>query len=89
MKKSILLRLLIVVFCGYMLFSLSTLFGELDKSKEELADIVTEKTETENRIAEKENRIETTPDIELLEQGAYEAGYAYPNEQVFVDVSGN
>ncbi len=53
MRKSILLSLLIVVFCGYMVFSLSGLFGELSAKKDEKAGYDSEISETEDRIAEK------------------------------------
>ncbi len=89
MRKSVLLTLLTVVFCGYMLFSLSGLFSELGAKKDEKAGYDAQISESEDRIAEKENLLENKSEKELLEQGAYEAGYGYPDETVFVDVTGN
>lgn len=57
MRKSILLSLLIVVFCGYMVFSLSDLFGELSAKNAEKAGYDAQNIETENRIDEKENSV--------------------------------
>lgn len=57
MRKSILLSILIVAFCGYMVFSLSGLFGELSAKKDEKAGYDALNRETENRIDEKENSV--------------------------------
>ncbi len=89
MRKSILLSLLIVVFCGYMVFSLSDLFGELGEKKEEKAGYDAQISEKQDNIDEKKNFLENKSEEEILEQGAYDAGYAYPSEQIFVDISGN
>ena len=57
MRKSILLSILIVAFCGYMVFSLSGLFGELSAKKDEKAGYDALNRKTENRIDEKENSV--------------------------------
>ncbi len=89
-NKSILLRLLIVVFCAYMFISLGTLFKELSESREALAQVQTEIDETSSRIDEDKNLLENSTEEELIERAARERlGYVYPNEQVFVDISGN
>lgn len=89
-NKSILLRLLIVVFCAYMFISLGTLLTELSESREALAEVQTEIDETSSRIDENKNLLENSTEEELIEKAARERlGYVYPNEQVFVDISGN
>lgn len=89
-NKSILLRLLIVVFCAYMFISLGTLLTELAESREALAEVQTEIDETSSRIDENKNLLENSTEEELIEKAARERlGYVYPNEQVFVDISGN
>ncbi len=89
-KKSILLRLLIVAFCVYMLISLASLYSELTDSREQLAEVQTEIDETSSRIEEQTNLLENSTQEELVEKAARERlGYVYPNEQVFVDISGN
>ncbi len=89
-KKSILLRLLIVAFCAYMLISLASLYSELASSRERLAEVQTEIDETALRIEEQSNLLENCTEEELIEKAARERlGYVYPNEQVFVDISGN
>ena len=89
-NKSILLRLLIVAFFVYMLLSLSSLVGELAESKATLAAVNSEIEETENRIEEQKNLLENSTKEELVERYARERlGYCFPNEVVFVDISGN
>ena len=70
MRKSILLTILIVVFCGYMFFSLSGLFEELGSGKDEKAKYDAEISETEDRIDEKNNLLENKSELELLKQFA-------------------
>ncbi len=89
-NKSVLLRLLIVAFCVYMFISLGGLVQELSQSKNTLATVKTEIKETELRLEEKLNLLSTSTEQELIEKAARERlGYVYPNEQIFVDVSGN
>lgn len=89
-NRSIFLRLLIVAFCVYMLFSLGSLVSELTKSSGALAEVETEIDETASRIDEKQNLLENSTEQELIEKAARERlGYVYPNEQIFVDISGN
>jgi cell division protein FtsB len=89
-NKSILLRLLIVAFVVYMLFSLGSLVGELAESKARLAAVQTEIKETADRIEERKNLLENSTKEELIERFARERlGYCFPNEVVFVDISGS
>ncbi|MEE0927952.1 MAG: septum formation initiator family protein [Acutalibacteraceae bacterium] len=89
-NKSVLLRLLIVAFCAYMLVSLGGLVNELAESRKTLAAVETEIKNTEVRLEEKLNLLSNSTEQELIEKAARERlGYVYPNEQIFVDVSGN
>lgn len=88
--KSILLRILIVAFVVYMFISIGSLVKELSESREALAEVKTEIKETSSRIDENQNFLENSTEEELVEKAAREKlGYVYPNEQVFVDISGN
>jgi cell division protein FtsB len=50
----------------------------------------TEIKNTEIRLEEKLNLLSTSTEKELIEKAARERlGYVYPNEQIFVDISGN
>ncbi len=89
-NKSILLRLLIIAFCVYMLISIGSLIGELAESKATLAAYQAKIKETDSRIDEKTNLLENSTTEELVERYARERlGYCFPNEVVFVDVSGS
>lgn len=88
-NKSIILRLLIVVFCAYVFFTLGQQFNELGAKKTELAGYQTAISETLSRTDEKKNTLENSTEEELMEDAARAHGYVYPNEQVFVDISGN
>lgn len=87
-NKSFLLRLLIALFCAYMLVSLGTLAFELSQNKEALAELKEETKQTSLRIEEKENLLKNSTKEELIERAARESlGFVYPNEQVFVDIN--
>lgn len=88
-RKSIFLRLLIVAFGVYLLFSMTSLVTEYSAKKAELADVENQKIETQVRIDEKNHKSQNSTKEELMEGAAREHGYVRPNEQVFVDVSGN
>lgn len=88
-QKSVFLRLLVVAFGVYLLFSVGSLITELSASKAELAGIENEKTETQKNIDEKKHKLENSTEEELMEEAAREHGYVYSNEIVLWDVSGN
>ena len=89
-NRSVLLRLLIVVFCAYLLISFGTLVTTFMEARSNLAEKQTEIEETTLRIEEGLNRLENSTNEEIIEKAARERlGYVYPNEQVFVDISGN
>ncbi len=68
MRKSILLSLLIVVFCGYMIFSLSDLYGELSAKKEEKAGYEAQTAIKENSVDEKKDSLSGVKAQELSEK---------------------
>ena len=89
-SKSVLLRVLIVAFCIYLGISVIGLYGELVKGKEELDAVLKENEQKNAEIAELKNLLENMTMEELVEHTARnKLGYAYPNEQVYIDASGN
>ena len=89
-NRSILLCILIIAFCVYMFFSLGGLYKELCESRETLAGVNAQIDKTEDRIEESKNLLENGTEQELIEKAARDRlGFVYPNEQVFVDISGN
>ena len=89
-NKSVLLRILIVVFFIYLVISVGKLVPELRERQGERLSVETQINETQARIDEINNLIENGTEEEILEKAARDRlGYVYPNEQVFVDISGN
>ncbi len=88
-RKSILLRVLLLVFSVYIIISLTNLQMQLIERKRELksgeALLAAKELKTEELLRLLDNGTEA----ELIEKAARERlGYVYPNEQVFVDLSG-
>lgn len=89
-KGSIVLRILIVVFCAYLIYSLGSLFVELNALESENAGLQKEIIQTQANIAEREKLLEEGTKEEIIEKAARERlGYVYPNETVYMDISGN
>lgn len=88
-NKSIVLRLLIVVFCGYLVLSTGSLWQERNDSKAELAQVNDQIAQTEDRIAQMNDLKENGAQDDLVVKAARKLGYAFPDEQVYVDLSGN
>ena len=88
MKRSILLRVLIIAFCAYMLISLGTPVDELSSRREELSETQSQIKDKTLSVEEKENLIKNSTLEEFIERAAREMlGFVYPNEQVFVDIN--
>ncbi len=85
--KSFLLRLLIIVFCAYILITLGALIKELSSSRETLAATKQQAKQTADQIEEKKNLLDNSSPKELLERAARECGWVYPNENVIIDVN--
>ena len=89
-KRSIILKILLLAFCVYMLCSLGVLISKYNK---DLAVLEEEKERYANdlkAIEELEVLLNSDSDDLLIEKAARERlGYAYSDEQVFIDISGN
>lgn len=89
-NKSIILRLLILVVCGYFTFTLADLWGELNRSQKELKELKAQRTQMSQDIEEYKSLLNSDSDKEIIEKAARERlGYIYSDEQIFVDISGN
>ena len=87
---SIILRILIVVFCAYLIYSLGSLFVELNAGKTELAGIENQKRQTQADIDELDKLLSEGTNEEIIEKAARERlGYVFSNEIVYMDISGN
>ena len=89
-RRSILLRILLLCFAVYISYTLIDLQIELVDKKKVLSEretLLNEKTATVNELT---RLLETGDEKELIEIAARERlGYVYPDEQVFIDPSGN
>lgn len=89
-NKSIILRLLIVGVCVYMIATLAGLWNTLAEKQEEKAKTQEEINIMENEIKELKELLEEGSESRIIEKAARERlGYVYPDEQVFVDISGS
>ena len=86
--RSIVLRVLIIVFCIYLLITVGALVKELSSSLDTLKATQDENKQTSDRIEEKNNLLQNSTEQELIERAARESlGYLYPNEQVIEDIN--
>lgn len=89
-NKSILLRLMILGVCVYMIATLSGLWNTLNKSRKELDSLKEQYAAEQNDIEELRAMLEDGSESKIIEKAARERlGYIYPDEQVFIDISGN
>lgn len=88
-RKSILLRVLLLVFSVYIIISLTNLQMQLIERKRELKSGEALLAAKELKTEELLRLLDSGTEAELIEKAARERlGYVYPNEQVFVDLSG-
>ena len=88
--KSILLRLFVLVVCGYFTFSLVSLWGDLNTEKDELKNEQAKLSAAQNEVAELKAMLEDESDTPIIVKALRDRlGYIYSDEQVFIDVSGN
>lgn len=89
-NKSILLRIMILGVCVYMLATLSGLWNTLNESRKELEALKDQYAAEQNDIDELRAMLEDGSEAKIIEKAARERlGYVYPDEQVFIDISGN
>ncbi len=88
-NKSIILRLLILCVCAYFTVTLASLWGELSDKQSELKAVQQKYDSMVNEVEELRSLLDSD-DKKIIEKAARERfGYAYPNEQIFKDTSGN
>ncbi len=87
-KKSIILRLMILIVCAYFTVSLAGLWNELNDKLAEHSKYTEQKIALEEDIEELRSLL-NSEDKEIIEQALRRQGYAYPDEQKFIDISGN
>ncbi len=89
-NKSIILRVLILGVCVYMIATLSGLWNTLSQSRKELEALKAQYDQEQNDIEELRSMLEDGSQSQIIEKAARERlGFVYPDEQVFIDISGN
>lgn len=89
-KSSVILRIAAVVTAVYMIVSLCTLWQNLVKEQNSLAELEKVKQEKISQIDYLTSLLESGNESEIIEKAARERlGYVYSDEQVFIDISGN
>ncbi len=89
-KKSIIVRVLVLAVCAYMLTSLVGLWRELNTKQKEYEALERVKIEKINKRDYLQQLLEEGSHVEMIEKAAREKlGYVYPDEEIYVDISGN
>lgn len=89
-KKSILLRIVLLLFCVYMLISLGTVQVDLVSSRKNLAELSKKRDELAIKVAELKSLLDNGTESDFIERAARDKlGYVYSDEQVYVDLAGN
>jgi cell division protein FtsB len=89
-NNSVLRRVLLLVVCVYLLFSLGDLEHEYIKQRSELRDEIEKKNIISRQIEELEDLLTNGTEADIIEKAARERlGFVYSDEQIFVDISGN
>ncbi len=89
-NKSILLRLMILGVFVYMIATLSGLWNTLNESYRQLAELEDQYAAEQNDIEELKAILAEGSESKIIEKAARERlGYVYPDEQVFIDISGS
>ena len=89
-RESIILRVILLVFSVYVIYLLSANYTELISVSGQRQQLEAEKADLEKKVREYSNLLENGTEKDFIERAAREKlGYVYPDEQVFVDISGN
>ena len=88
-RKSVILRLLLLAFSVYILISLINYQVQLTNHRRDLAEKQSTLEAKNLEVSELERLLESGTESQLIERAARERlGYVYPDEQVYVDLSG-
>ena len=89
-QKSILLRLFVLLVCGYFTITLGGLWGDLNDLVKESDELMVQLATEQNEVEELRAMLEAESNIPLIEKAARDRlGYVYSDEQVFIDISGD
>ena len=89
-EKSILLRVLLLVLSVYMIYQLGSLQIELISKTKTYKSYQAEAERINLNVDNLSRLLEEGSEAEIIEKAARDRlGYVFPDEQVFIDISGN
>lgn len=89
-RESLILRVVLLVFSVYVIYLLCANYTELVSVTGQRKQLEIEKAEKEKIVRECNNLLENGTEKDFIERAARDKlGYVYPDEQVFIDISGN
>lgn len=89
-RKSIILRAVLLAFSVYVIYLLGATQFELMSLRRQEETLLAEKEELSKKVKEYNNLLKNGDEKDFVEKAARDKlGYVFPNEQVFVDISGN
>ena len=89
-RKSVILRLILLIFSAYCIYSISSYAIELIKIKQESEEVHKQINETNMTIDELNQLLSSEDNSKIVEHAARDKlGYVYSYEQVYTDISNN
>ena len=89
-RESIILRVVLLAFSIYVIYLLSANYTELVSVTNQKQQLEAEKLDLEKKVKEYNNLLQNGTEKDFIERAARDKlGFIYPDEQVFVDISGN
>ena len=89
-RKSIILRLVLLAFSAYCIYSISSYAVELIKIKQEQEEYSKQINERQLTVDELQHMLDSEDNSGLIEHAARDKlGYVYSYEQVYTDISNN
>ena len=89
-RESVILRVVLLVFSIYVIYLLGANYTEFVSVSGQKQQLEAEKADLEKKVKEYNNLLQYGSEKDFIERAARDKlGYVYPDEQVFVDISGN
>ena len=89
-SRSVIVRIIVLFVASYMVVGLIGLYRELNQKQKELRDLLDKKESIEIQIEDYRSLLSSASYNDIIEKAARERlGYAYPTEEIYVDISGN
>lgn len=89
-KKSVIVRLIVLVVAVYMVATLINLGNEFTESRAQLAELEKQRDLEKIQIEELKALLDSDSHSAIIEKAARERlGYVYSDEEIYIDISGN